>query len=186
MRFKPEELDILREVYPVKGFRETARILGRDPDTVRRKAYKMGIPTRPSPAIKHGLYKDKAYTTWRNMLTRCYFESSVSYKYYGAKGVIVCDEWLDMDRFITWFRLNHIEGCTIDRINPRGNYEPSNCRFITQKEQTRNTTANVLTHASAAKIRELHKQGMKNKQIAELMKVSKSTVQAVTQGRYWS
>ena len=61
-------------------------------------------------------------------------------KYYGARGIRVCDEWKTGSKlFKEWALANgYKEDLTIDRINVDGNYEPSNCRWITQAEQNRN------------------------------------------------
>jgi hypothetical protein len=79
------------------------------------------------------------------MKTRCYNKNSPDYKNYGAKGVKICDEWLNNYlSFKKWaeekgYDENAPKGqCTIDRINVEGNYEPSNCRWITIAEQSRN------------------------------------------------
>lgn len=77
---------------------------------------------------------------WRGMKARCYNPNSPKYKDYGKRGITVCDEWKwDFLAFRTWAETNgYQEGLTIDRINVNGNYEPSNCRFISLTENNRN------------------------------------------------
>lgn len=78
------------------------------------------------------------------MRNRCKNPNDLSYARYGGKGVNFCDEWNDFSNFYKWACENgYKEGLTIDRINPRGNYEPSNCRWATQLEQQRNRGNNV-------------------------------------------
>ena len=91
-------------------------------------------------SIKHGKRHDKIYNTYRGMKDRCYNKNNSAYKNYGAKGVTVCDEWLrDFSAFFEWSMNNgYIEGLTIDRIDSNGNYEPSNCRWITRSDNSRN------------------------------------------------
>lgn len=89
---------------------------------------------------------EKLYRIWIGMKTRCYNPKAGNYKYYGGKGVSVCDEWKDdFKSFYTWAKENgYKKNLTIDRIDTNKDYEPSNCRWITQKEQTNNTSQNVL------------------------------------------
>lgn len=94
---------------------------------------------------KHGFSRTRLYRVFRDMKTRCYNKNSPDYKSYGAKGVKICDEWLNNYlSFKKWAEENGYDEnapkgqCTIDRINVEGIYEPSNCRWITISEQNRN------------------------------------------------
>jgi len=81
--------------------------------------------------------KNNLYTIWLDMKSRCYNPKSISYKYYGAKGVIVCEAW----HYFPYFKEDmgiRPKGCSLDRINPYGNYEPDNCRWATALEQRHN------------------------------------------------
>jgi len=82
--------------------------------------------------------KFKLYVTWKNMKARCSNPNVPFFKYYGGKGVSVCPEWKnDYLAFKNWASANGYEkGLTIDRIDNDGNYEPSNCQFITQSENS--------------------------------------------------
>lgn len=88
---------------------------------------------------KHGDRWIRLYTTWLNMKNRCFGKNHHHYKYYGAKGIKVCSEW--RNNFITfksWALVNGYQGnLTIDRINPDGNYEPSNCQWLTMSENSK-------------------------------------------------
>lgn len=88
----------------------------------------------------HGFSKTRLYRIYYKMKERCYRPKNDNYKYYGGLGVIICDEWLnDFKRFAEWALSNgYSDNLTIDRIDPSGNYEPSNCRWITIQEQQRN------------------------------------------------
>ena len=96
----------------------------------------------------HGLTGTKIYKMYRGMLERCYVPEYSSYKHYGARGITVCNEWLnDVNIFHKWVLSNVIEDSllgtgngklSIDRIDNDGNYEPSNCRFVTSSVQNRN------------------------------------------------
>lgn len=80
----------------------------------------------------------KLYMVWCTMRRRCNSIKDKHYKWYGAKGVRICEEWNDFSKFREWAHSNGYQpGLTIDRVNSKGNYEPSNCRWITQSENSR-------------------------------------------------
>lgn len=97
---------------------------------------------------RNGLSNTRIYHIWRLMISRCEDYKSDSYYWYGFKGIAVCDEWHDFDRFYQWALLSgYKDNLSIDRIDSNGNYEPSNCRWISQKEQCNNVSSNhILTH----------------------------------------
>lgn len=92
----------------------------------------------------HGESKTRLFNIWVLMRQRCNNPHNRAYKFYGEKGVLVCREWNKFEPFRDW-ALSHgyKEGLSIDRIDVNGNYEPSNCRWIPQKEQTKNMTRNI-------------------------------------------
>lgn len=82
----------------------------------------------------------KLYNIWLRMKDRCRNPNSSNYKYYGGRGISVCEEWRhDFAAFRDWALANgYQEGLSIDRIDVNGNYCPENCRWITMAEQQRN------------------------------------------------
>ena len=103
-------------------------------------------------------------TNWKNqrlkgifdsMKQRCYNPNNKSYRWYGSKGVKICDEWMnDPSTFEEWsFNNGYSDDLTIDRIDGSGNYSPNNCRWITQinnakyKSTTFNICVNGITHS---------------------------------------
>lgn len=95
--------------------------------------------------IKHGLSKERIYNIWSNMINRCNNHLDSSYKNYGGRGIAVCEEWKDIDFFVEWANNNgYQDTLTIDRIDVNGNYEPTNCRWVTFKEQANNKRNNVV------------------------------------------
>jgi hypothetical protein len=93
--------------------------------------------------LTHGMYGTKPYACWQDMRNRCYRKKNRDYKNYGALGITVCKRW--RESFIAfWADMGptYRPGLTIDRINPRGNYTPKNCRWITKLEQCSNRRNN--------------------------------------------
>ena len=103
--------------------------------------------------LKHGYRHHPLYKTWQNMKCRCGNKNSNSYKNYGERGIVVCDEWKnDFVSFKNWAISNGYKEqncalnteCTIDRINYNGNYEPNNCRFTNIKNQSKNKRNTIM------------------------------------------
>jgi hypothetical protein len=89
----------------------------------------------------HGFSGSRIYRIWKAMKNRCNNPNSNDYqKWYGSKGIRVCPEWNDnFWKFYNWSICHgYKDNLTIDRINPDGNYEPSNCRWTTAKVQANN------------------------------------------------
>lgn len=84
------------------------------------------------------------YSCWNTMRHRCYNPQNERYKYYGARGITVCDEWKkSFEPFLNWALSNGYEkGLTIDRVDVNGNYEPNNCRWVSNLCQARNKRNN--------------------------------------------
>jgi len=77
------------------------------------------------------------------MKERCYNPSHDSYKYYGAKGIGVCERWMNFEGFYSGMLPTYKNGLTLDRLRNKEDYSPENCRWATIKEQNRNRTANI-------------------------------------------
>ena len=93
-------------------------------------------------------YKEFWYNSWRSMMSRCYNKNSANYKYYGAAGISVCENWHNADCFGEWAKSSGwFEGATLDRIDNDKGYSPENCKWSTKKEQAKNRrTTRLITH----------------------------------------
>lgn len=108
----------------------------------------LGKEHRAKSIMRHGGSRTKIYHIYLGMIDRCYDSTnSISYKNYGGRGISVCDEWRGENGFLNfkaWALKNgYDESLSLDRIDVNGNYEPSNCRFITMKQQQNNKRDNV-------------------------------------------
>lgn len=94
----------------------------------------------------HGMTGTRLNRIWKRMKSRCTNEKLKDYPLYGGRGISVCDEWKNsFQAFYDWSMSHgYSDELTIDRIDVNGNYEPSNCRWITVKEQNNNRRNNRL------------------------------------------
>lgn len=96
-----------------------------------------GDKAKAAAHLKHGESRIPLYHAWINMRRRCQNPENPKNKYWAGKGIKVTQEWSDYETFRDWaLSAGYQEGLAIDRVNPDGDYEPSNCRWITVSENT--------------------------------------------------
>jgi len=98
----------------------------------------------------HGKRHTKEYTSWAGMIQRCTNKNVPKYARYGGRGIFVCDRWRVFENFIADMGVSG-EKESIERIDNNGNYEPANCRWATNQEQSRNKTTNLVIEYNGKK-----------------------------------
>jgi len=133
-----------------------------------------------------GKKKHKLYQTWNLMVFRCHGKSGQDYKYYGGRGIRVCARWFySFDNFLEDMGPRPY-GYTLDREDPNGNYEPSNCRWASRKTQSRNREYVSLNLETAKALRSWYSKGYKPRYLRKLFPhVALSNIENIIYGRGW-
>lgn len=93
--------------------------------------------------IKHGMFGTRTYRSWDAMKQRCLNPNNIAYRYYGERGITICEEWLIFQNFYRDMGERPV-GKTLDRIKNDKGYYKKNCKWSTPKEQANNTRSNLL------------------------------------------
>lgn len=138
--------------------------------------------------LKHGYTYIRLYRTWKSMKSRCLNISNKFYKDYGGRGVTICLEWVnDYIKFKDW-SLSHgyADNLQINRINNDGNYEPSNCNFVTRTENMRNTRHCKINIKIANEIRELYNTGKYiQEELAKNYGIHRGQISKIVNNKIW-
>lgn len=93
----------------------------------------------PGGQITHGMSDTRLYYILHGMKQRCFNENNKGYRYYGARGIKVCKEWMKFETFYKWAMSNgYTDEMSIERIDYNGDYHPGNCKWIPLNEQQHN------------------------------------------------
>lgn len=124
---------------------------------------------------KHGLTDTPENRCWRNIRRRCNSVHRPSYKYYGGRGIKLCERWNDFNNFLADMGPRPGPEYSVERIDNDGHYEPGNCRWATQAEQNKNKS-DVYTPEEDDKIRELAAHGLNFTQMAAILDRTKGSI----------
>jgi hypothetical protein len=223
-RWPKRQEDWLRKNYSTLGVNESARVLGKSAIAIRHKASKLELPMDPAKRAEriaeskrgrkrpdvseknrtHGASNTAEYKIWSGMKKRCYNPNSKAYRFYGERGVQVCDRWLNsFENFLADMGRRPSKRHTIDRRDNSKGYEPGNCRWATWTEQHKNQryenngkNNRVLTESQVAEIKSIinttvffhggrYSGVLTLEQISARYNVSSGTISAIKSGRTW-
>ncbi len=130
---------------------------------------------------------DPLYRRFRSIISRCMDENHIAFDRYGERGIKLCKLWLkNPKKFIEWCRKNgYSKELHLDRIKNDGNYTPQNCRFVTPKENIRNSTVAKLTPEIVKTIKAMLKLKYRQNYIAKIFGVDYTTICSINIGRTW-
>lgn len=98
--------------------------------------------------MSSGLRRHRLYNIWRSMRQRCNNKNAKDYKWYGGKGITVCSEWDDFEKFYEWACSNgYYNHLVLDRKERSKGYSPDNCRWVDDTDSARNRSNNRLITA---------------------------------------
>ena len=135
----------------------------------------------------HGMSQAIEYRTWANMKARCYYKNNNRYKYYGERGITVCDRWMNsFSAFYEDMGLKPFPKAQIDRINNNLGYFPENCHWVTNVENTRHQSTTKLTMKKAKAIREKYNYGnVTHIKLSNIYGVRRRTIGDIINQKIW-
>lgn len=135
---------------------------------------------------KHGDHKTRLYQIWSDMKTRCLCETNGSYARYGGRGIKVCPDWMKYSNFKSWALSNgYADNLQIDRTNNNGNYEPSNCRWVTPAKNTQNRNCVKLSATDVLLIREKLSEGFTVAELSRQYHVGTTIISNIKNNKKW-
>lgn len=159
------------------------------PQLIQKKKLSCGCDNEQKNIEKsttHGRTYTQAYYCWTDMKTRCLNKNSKAYPCYGAKGINVCDRWINSFENFLHDMGETIKGMTLDRIDNTKGYSPENCRWATKVEQGRNKRNLIFDMDKAAYVRFLCINGFNKKEMADFFKCHINSIHQIAAGTTWN
>lgn len=126
--------------------------------------------------------KTPLYRIWMGIRQRCRNKNRNRYYRYGGRGINICERWDSFHNFVKDMQPTYSIGLQIDRINNDGNYEPSNCRWVTPKENNRNR---LTTKLSLEIVNDIRRSDLRSGLLAVKYGVCRDTITKIRSGRLW-
>lgn len=133
----------------------------------------------------HGMSKTRVYKIWAGMIQRCTNQNRAAYKYYGGRGISICDRWRDFKNFFEDMGSPPSESHSLERVDNNGWYEPSNCKWATAEVQSRNNRNCKLNKDQVLFIKKELDSGKTIAETARVFDVSESLVRAIRNKEVW-
>lgn len=140
------------------------------------------------PKRTHGLSQNKSstYRSWLMMRNRCNNTNAIDFKYYGGRGIKVCQRWNSFLLFRKDMGDKPTPRHTIGRKNSKGNYSPRNCRWETRRQQSQSRKYCKLSISKANKMKKLRAKGWTYLELAKKFNVGKTTAGYAAIGKTWA
>lgn len=137
----------------------------------------------------HGLSNHPLHSIWRGIKNRCLNSNYYFFKYYGGRGITICDEWKDnFKSFYDWAILNgYKKDLSIERINNNKGYFPANCTFATMAEQSHNRRSTKLDWIKIKEIRKIKQNNPQilQREIADIYEVTQAAIGDILKNKTW-
>lgn len=153
----------------------------------RRKLNKPCMSCANKRRATHGLSGHPLYKLLVGVRARCEYPSATNYKYYGGRGIKVCDEWRsDPAAFVAWAEEHgYLPGMELDRKDSDGPYDPSNCQFIAHDKNSRKRRNAQCDEETALQVRRLLAGGASVKAAADAAGVKYMVAWHISKGNTW-